>query len=87
MQDLTAKIYENNSANVKTFIFLYYAGHGAMVNGQTVFVLNEKRNYPVEAQLRALAQLSNSYVVALLDCCRETWRDPSRGGGAELEDM
>ena len=41
IQDLTAKIYENNSANVKTFIFLYYAGHGAMVNGQTVFVLNE----------------------------------------------
>ena len=81
MKELVSDVYRNNGLNIKTFIFFYYAGHGAMRAGQSVCVLNESRQFPVEKQLREIAGLENSYVVALLDCCRETIREASRGGG------
>ena len=68
-------------------IFMYYAGHGGMVNNYLVSVLNEKRNYPIEKQLRTIAEEANSYVVALFDCCRETLPQASRGGGDTGPDL
>ena len=48
----------------------------------TFAVLNGPRDYPIESQLRALASNPNSYVVALLDCCREKIPSAMRGGFA-----
>ena len=46
--DLREDVSRNMVHDMKTFIFLYYAGHGGMVNNYTVMVLNEKLNYPLE---------------------------------------
>ena len=81
MKELVSDVYRNNSMGIKTFIFYYYAGHGAMLSGQSVCVLNESRKFPIEKQLREIAGLENSYVVGLMDCCRETIREQTRGGG------
>ena len=48
MKDLVTEVHRNESFGTKTFIFVYYAGHGAMVSGQSVLVLNEPRRYPIE---------------------------------------
>lgn len=81
MKELVADCNRFNSLGIKTLIFFYYAGHGAMQSGQSVCVLNETRKFfPIEKQLRAIANLENSYVIALLDCCRETIREQTRGG-------
>ena len=42
-------------------------------------VLNEKRDYPLEMQLRTLARVPSSYVVAIFDCCRQNMSAAMRG--------
>lgn len=37
----------------------------------TYAALNENIDYPLEQQLRTLASINNSYVVAVLDCSRK----------------
>ena len=52
-------------------VFVYYAGHGAM-DSETSMILNGASTmYPLEKMLRVLAGMSRTFVVALLDCCRE----------------
>ena len=81
MKELNADVQRFNALGIKTLIFFYYAGHGAMQSGQSVCVLNETRKFfPIEKQLREIGKLENSYVIALLDCCRETIRTAMRGG-------
>ena len=67
-----------------TLLFVYYAGHG-MMDQTTYCMLNSttKLRYPIEAMLRDIAQEHGSYVVALLDCCREKIDSEmfTRGGG------
>ena len=55
-----------------------------MVNNFTALVLNEKRNYPIEKQCRMLASLRGSYVIAVLDCCREKLPEATRGTGEDV---
>ena len=53
MKELVADVQRFNALGIKTLIFFYYAGHGAMQSGQSVCVLNEKRKFfPIEKQLR-----------------------------------
>ena len=65
----------------KTFIFVYYAGHGIMHNFVEI-VCNvapsanpaekiEKIFYPLEKMCRSMGKLENTYVMAIFDCCRE----------------
>ena len=56
-----------------------------MVDNYTVCVLNEPRNYPIEKQLRMLANESGAYVIAVLDCCRERLPVATRGTGENVE--
>ena len=54
-------------------MYIYYAGHGMMKN-YTYAVLNAaegKKVYPLEALIRNLAKIKQSYVVGVFDCCRE----------------
>ena len=53
-----------------TLFFFYYAGHGRM-DMTTHCVLNGHRSFNIEEVLRDIAKCHGSYVVALLDCCRE----------------
>ena len=74
----------NNNAQQgeRTCVFFYYAGHG-MQNNYTFCVLNDKRNFAIEQNLRILASIPKAYVVALLDCCREKLSEAMRGGNTE----
>ena len=59
----------------KTFVFVYYAGHGFMDNGTTAILLNsdnpKKVHWNMELLLRTLGTQEGAYVVGLFDCCRE----------------
>ena len=64
--------WRNN--NKKTFIFVYYAGHGTVMDGTTQIVLNinegKKTPFPLETHLRILGTRKGVYVMGVLDCCR-----------------
>ena len=86
ISDLRYTIVDNwNRGKQKTFVFVYYAGHGIMDN-TTYAVCNEatkrhKIRFPLELNLKALATEKGSYVVAVFDCCRERLSDAMRGTG------
>ena len=48
IRDINAKVTTASGQGFKTFVFVYYAGHGGMKNGSTVCVLNEEKTYPLE---------------------------------------
>ena len=60
--------YEQLEEN--TLVFIYYAGHGQSDN-YSFAMLNEAKLFPLEQQVRVLARMKGSYVIALFDCCRE----------------
>ena len=53
-------------------MYVYYAGHGACDN-DTYLILDEEggKMFPLEKSLRVIADMDNTYVIALFDCCRE----------------
>lgn len=68
MANMTQK---NNTG--KTFLFVYCAGHG-LADQQQYFVLPDSTDaaaFPIENQLRILAQEAGVNVVAFYDICRE----------------
>jgi hypothetical protein len=74
----------------KTFIFVYYAGHGIMQNMTKVVCNTAARRarifYPLEANLRALGHKKGAYVMGVFDCCRAAFVDPHRGGGQQAQE-
>lgn len=85
-RDLKDELDENAKNGEKTFLLFYYSGHGLQDN-MSLAACNEKKNYPLEKQLRILATIANSYIVAVFDCCREKLPGQSRGGGDEDEEV
>ena len=91
ISDLRHTIVDNwNRGRQKTFVFVYYAGHGIMAN-TTYAVCNEatkrtKIRYPLELNLRSLATERGGFVVGIFDCCRERLSDAMRGSGDPPED-
>ena len=72
LKDLAREIRKNwERGRERTFIFIYYAGHGEL-EGLTYAVLNDakKRRFPIEMVIRTLGTNEGAYVVAILDCCR-----------------
>ena len=72
---------ESNYANgMESNVYFFYGGHGIMEF--TTYIVcprfDPKRpqewRFPVEKELRKLARVNGSYVVSVLDCCREMWR-------------
>ena len=54
-----------------TFIYVYFAGHGAQDNATSMILNGESTMFPIEKMLRVIAGMKGTYVVSLLDCCRE----------------
>ena len=67
---LNVELYKNNSVGEKTLLFIYYAGHG-IVDNMTFAVTNEDQDFPLEQNIRQIANVEGSYVVALFDCSRQ----------------
>ena len=55
----------------KSAFFVYYSGHGQIVNGVTKGFAITGEPIDLEDLIRCIANYSNTYVVGLLDCCRE----------------
>ena len=74
-----------------TLVFIYYAGHGIM-NNYTEMVLNNndagnlKFRVPIEKQMRIIATNPGTFVLGVLDCCRENFVLSTRGTGAAVEE-
>ena len=68
--------------NQKALYFVYYSGHGALIDGKTVGYTNSEEVIELETNVRKLALFPNSYVVALFDCCRDIHQQ-TRGGQVE----
>ena len=76
------KVYENYEQGKKTFVFIYYAGHGemdvftfAMLNAET----KAKYRFPLENQIRTLGKIEGAYVIGVFDCCRTHVHPSLRG--------
>lgn len=63
-----------------TLFFIYFSGHGAMDN-MTKAILNGPKQFPLEAQVRALSITEGCYVIAVFDCCREQLNSGTKGSG------
>ena len=64
------QVYINSKNGDKTFIFIYYAGHGACDNN-TYVITGGGKMFALEKSIRILGRMPESYVISLFDCCRE----------------
>ena len=55
----------------KALFFIYYSGHGSIMDGMTYAHTTHNSSIPFESKVRKLTMYPNTYVVSLLDCCRE----------------
>ena len=69
------RINANTDAGQKTLTVVYYSGHGMMDDNHSQIVMPDPKSkkplYNLEARLRALGNLGNSFVIGILDCCRD----------------
>ena len=79
--DTKAEIDANwRDGEQKTLVYVYFGGHGVTdalthaVCGKFAQNKPGQWTYPLELQLQKLAKRKGAYVVALMDCGRETWR-------------
>ena len=75
-----------------TLIFIYYAGHGIMNNYTEAVVNNNeagnaKFRFPIERQMRIIATNPGTFVLGVLDCCRENFQLDTRGGGGGMDEV
>jgi len=66
----------------KTFIAVYYSGHGILEGGHTIAVSTNHSSNPhvnIEKEVRTLARMANVFVFGFFDCCREVGQD-TKGG-------
>jgi len=74
LTNLAKELRANSLAGKKTFVYFQYGGHGTL-DGYTYAICNsEKKNkvrFPLEKILRSIAKISNTYMLAVFDCCRE----------------
>jgi len=62
---------ENKSNNKKTAVFIYYSGHGLLVDGFTNGITKNGIWFPLEEKARKMSLFKNSLVMCLFDCCRQ----------------
>ena len=68
-------------------VLFYYTGHGIMNKGRTLAGTNcEKGSYPLEGRLTLLSSYKQSYVIGLLDCCREELKQDTKGGPCDEDE-
>ena len=69
-------------SNAKCAFFIHYSGHGEHINGMTEGVTISGSKFPIKSYARKLAMYKNSFVILVLDWCREILQP--RGGGKEV---
>ena len=74
-QKLRDRIIMNTKNGKETQVFFYYAGHGALLNGNTWAILNQPKDslqsrFSLEENLRILGTMPKTFVLGLLDCSR-----------------
>ena len=62
---------KNHKEQKKTLVFIYFAGHGIMLNGSAVLLNGRSVYFSLEQMARALANSPGTYVMVQFDCCRE----------------
>lgn len=74
-KEMQKQLRANAKNGEKTLIQVYFAGHGHIQDGLTNVLLNssnpKKVTFNLEARLRTLATIEGSYVIGVLDNCRE----------------
>ena len=68
---IMGEVFEGTRKDLETLLFVYFAGHGAQDNDTFVILNGIKQTFPLENILRAISKMKGSYVMSLLDCCRE----------------
>ena len=63
----------------KAIFFVYYSGHGSLIDGMTVGHTVIDQQIDIEKRVRKLAAYPNTYVIALFDCCREIGNLQAKG--------
>ena len=74
MNDLYKECNRSHKAGERTFVLFEYGGHGLQDNFTYAMCSTIERKmvaFPVERKVRDLSEVPSTYVVALLDCCRE----------------
>ena len=81
------KVNNDRAYGLKTLTVIYYSGHAMMKNGQSTIVCTDGPDMiAFEALVRQLSAIENSFVIAILDCCRENWTEKVKlKGGEEKE--
>jgi hypothetical protein len=70
-----AKDFHKKTDGEKLYVFIYYAGHGAMLN-YTKLMINEEdyqdRFFNLEEKINILSNSrKNTFFTTVFDCCRE----------------
>ena len=90
MADLKDKINLNTKAGRKTLTVVYYVGHGMMLNNhnQSYIVLPDLTNpvFPLEAAIRSLSKIDNSFVIGIFDCQREVFKPQMLQGSLNVRE-
>lgn len=84
--------------NERTLFFFYYGGHGVLnAKGEVCAVTNPhfdqkkgeyktKSQSPLQNKLHTLCSTDNLYVIALFDCCRDPYKNPTRGNNCDFDE-
>jgi len=89
-KDLNSEVYQRHkTTGENTLVFVYYAGHGIMNCTVEALVNNNdpgnlKFRFPIEKMMRICGTNPGTFVLGVLDCCRENFA--TRGGGGAEED-
>jgi len=70
---------KNRLEGRKTAVFLYYSGHGFLVDGFTVGITLSGKEFSLEETIRKISLIPNSFVMSLFDCCRTIPPKDSKG--------
>ncbi len=88
IKSLLQESHKDNSKSV--LLYVYYGGHG-ILDSTTKIVLNEKdpmfRYFDLEQKLSSLSKLSNNFIAAIFDCCREELPRTDTRSLGDLDDM
>jgi len=80
---ITKILVENYKSKRKTAVYIYYSGHGLLVDGCTVGCSITGEKFPLEESIRRLVTRTNCLVLGFLDCCRQI---PPKGTKGKLVD-
>jgi len=72
------------AAKQKICFFVYYSGHGFQVNGMTAGKTISSFDLDLELKIRKLAIRPNTFVIGVLDCCREIPEIVKKGNAEQI---